>query len=163
MKRKKNGFTLVELLATIIILGIVVGLTVVGTNGAFRNAKARTEDVFVKTLEDALDIYVDSDAKRLNFGTTEVCTINKTHKKGVKVYKASDVTFANVINSDYSPLVESEMVNPANEETKCSLGAAVSIYRDEDFVYYYKVAKSGFNCLLNTDGYISTLPSTCNG
>lgn len=167
MERKKNGFTLVELLATIIILGIVVGLTVVGTNGAFRNAKARTEDVFVKTLEDALDIYVDSDAKRLKFpdeNEEPICTINKTHKKGVKVYKAKDnVTFANVINSDYSPLVESEVVNPANEETKCSLGAAVSIYRDEDFVYYYKVAKSGFNCLLNTDGYISTLPSTCNG
>ena len=169
MERKKNGFTLIELLATIVVLGIVVGIAIVTTGVSMTNAKKKSELVFVKTLEDALDMYIDSDAKELSY-TKQVCTINKTHKNGVKVYKTeSTVKFLDVVNSDYSPLVESEVVNPANKENRCSLNGTVTVYRDEDFVYYYKIAKSSFECLLykeDSNGdeadYITNLPETCN-
>ena len=65
MNRKKNGFTLVELLATLVILGIVVGITMISVGIKYKETKAKTEDIFVKTLEDALDIYVDTDAKSI--------------------------------------------------------------------------------------------------
>ena len=41
----KKGFTLVELLATIVILGIVVGITMYSVNGGFKSAKEKTENV----------------------------------------------------------------------------------------------------------------------
>ena len=172
----KKGFTLVELLATLVILGIVVGITVVSINSIFGNTKKKTEDVFVKTLEDALDIYLDSDARGLNFFNTEVCTIAKRHGN-VKVYKSSDnLILKNIIaskseatndterrlNSTYSPLTESDIVNPANETVKCNLNAPVSIYRDSDYVYYYKINKSDLKCLINS-GTIDSLPSSCAG
>ena len=158
----RKGFTLVELLATIVILGIVVGVTVVSINGIFGNTKKKTEDVFVKTLEDALNIYLDSDAHGLKFSNTEVCIIAKKHGN-VKVYKSSDnLTFNDIINSRYSPLTESDIKNPANETVKCDLGAAVNIYRDGDYVYYYKVEKSNLKCLIDND-IITNLPSSCTG
>lgn len=158
----RKGFTLVELLATIVILGIVVGITVVSINGIFGNTKKKTEGVFVKTLEDALNIYLDSDARGLKFSNTEVCTITKKHGN-IKVYKSSDnLTFNDIINSKYSPLTESDIKNPANETVKCDLGAAVNIYRDGDYVYYYKVEKSNLKCLIDND-IITNLPSSCTG
>lgn len=158
----KKGFTLVELLATLVILGIVIGITILGVNSSFRNAKDKTENVFVGTLEDALDIYLDSDARKLSFSTTKTCTLNKTHGK-VNVYKSDNdipLTFDDIINSSYSPLVEQDLVNPANEEVKCNSNVVVNIYRDDDYVYYYKVSRDDFGCLKN-GGYITNLPSEC--
>ena len=156
----KKGFTLVELLATLVILGIVVGITIVSVTSSFRNAKDKTENVFVGTLEDALDIYLDSDARKLGFSTTKTCTLNKT-RGSVNVYKSTNaLTFKDIINSSYSSLVEQDLVNPANEKVACNSNVSVEIYRDDDYVYYYKVSKDNFGCLKN-GGYITNLPSEC--
>lgn len=163
MIKNRKGFTLIELLATIVVLSIVVGLSVVGVNYAIQNAKNKTEDIFVKSISDALEIYIDTDAKKLNFSSSAICTVNKTHAKGVKVYKSTNaLTFNNVVDSTYVPLVRSELVNPANKDVECNLNNPIEIYRDEDFVYYYKMQKNGFNCLKES-GVISNLPSGCNG
>ena len=164
MKNKMNGFTLVELLATLVILGIVIGITIITVSNSFKNAKTKTEDVFVKTIEDALSIYIDSDARSLSFSSTPVCALNKTHGY-VNVYKATDiVTFDDVVNSSYRPITIDDLVNPANEEVKCDSSVTLNIYRDNDYVYYYKFSKNDFNCLINKDGYITNLPNgdNCN-
>ena len=51
----RRGFTLVELLATLVILGIIMGIVIVSATGGFGNAKDKTEDAFVSTVEDAMD------------------------------------------------------------------------------------------------------------
>lgn len=160
----KKGFTLVELLATLVILGIVVGLTVVGININLRKTKEKTEEVFIGTIKDAIKMYLDSDARKLAYDK-KVCTISKTLNDSVEVYKTnSNVTISTVINSTYSPLLESDLVNPNNEDTKCNLSAEVNIYRDEDYVYYYKLKKGELDCLtMNLDGYITNLPDGCDG
>ena len=151
----RKGFTLTELLATLVVLGIIMGIALVSTMGGFGSAKKRTENVFVSTIEDALDMYLDSDARNLDF-STYVCEISKTNGK-VKLYKGNDITFRNIINSKYSPLMESDLVNPANEKVDCNTNVSVTIYRDEDYVYYYKIRKSDFGCLLDNDRYITNL------
>lgn len=158
----KKGFTLVELLATLVILGIVMGIVLISTTGGFGKAKDKTEDVFIKTIEDALNIYLDSDAKRLSFTNQCANGINKSHKVGVKVFKTT-INFNDVINSTYSPITVREMHNPANkgkDNYQCTNldNVIINIYRDEDFVYYYEVDKSQFNCL-NGEGVITNLPS----
>ena len=157
--RKKNGFTLVELLATLVILGIVMTITIITVSNSYGDAKTKTENVFIKTIEDALSIYLDSNAKELNYSTA-VGDIRKSHGT-VKLYKAGNLTFQNVISSNYSPITASDLVNPANEKV-CTVGALVEIYKDEDYVYYYAVKKSNLGCLNNTSGedgsYITNLP-----
>lgn len=155
----RRGFTLVELLATLVILGIVASIVLISVNGGFNNAKDKTEDVFVKTVKDAMDIYLDSDAKKLNFSKVEVCTLNKTHGKS-KVYKSSDnITLNNIINSEFHPITQDDLVNPVNS-SKCDKNTVVNIYRDEDYVYYYEI-DGDMGCLVNTKS-ISILPEECN-
>ena len=161
-----KGFTLVELLATIVILGILFGITLVLVNGGFGNAKEKTENVFVKTLQDSLDIYVDTDAKRITeWSNVPYCTLAKTHGY-VKVYMATEaLTYNDVIGSSYSPMTMGDLHNPANknkENYECNADGQLLIFRDEDFVYYYKIRKGSFECLnQDPDGYITNLPDDC--
>lgn len=154
----RRGFTLVELLATLVILGIVTSIVVISINGGFNNAKDKTEDVFVKTVKDAMDIYLDSDAKKLKFSETEFCTLNKTHGMSI-VYKSSDnITLNSVIDSEFHPISEEDLVNPVNS-SKCNKDTVVNIYRDDDYVYYYEI-DSDMGCLVNTKS-ISIFPEGC--
>ena len=155
----KKGFTLVELLATLVILAIVMGIVLASGIFNLENAKGKTEDVFIDSIKDAMKIYLDSDAKKLSYNE-EVCSIDKTHKLGVKIYKANDITFDDVINSTYKPMTVSDLVNPNNEDVTCNVYAKVSVYRDEDYVYYYKIEKDDFDCL-KSSGVISNLPEGC--
>ena len=158
----KKGFTLIELLATIMVLGIIAGIVLITTTGGVGRARDKTEAVFIKTISDALDIYLDSDARNLSFTTQCTNSLDKAHKVGVKVYKTT-VTFDQVMNSTYSPISVLDMHNPANkgnDNYQCTNldKVSVSIYRDEDYVYYYAVDKNKFNCL-NTSGTITNLPN----
>lgn len=159
----KKGFTLVELLATLVILGIVTSLTIIGLNINTNNTKKKTEEIFIGTIKDAIKMYLDSDARKLKYDI-EVCTISKALNDSVKVYKTSSVTLDTIINSKYSPLLNEDLVNPNNEDANCNINASVDIYRDEDYVYYYKMKKGELNCLtIDLDGYITNLPEGCNG
>jgi len=178
-----KGFTLIELLATLIVLGIVVGITVVGLNINFGKAKEKTEEVFVDTLKDAIDMYLSSE-----FGSFEMVdpnpkcgnTLSKKHNGAVEVYKyvknyknnkgdgiSSPITFKDLIDNpyfEYKPLVESEFVNPAKNEgdEDCNVDAVINVYRDEDYIYYYSVDKNALKCLKNIggeyDSVITNLP-----
>ena len=159
----KKGFTLVELLATLVILGIVTSLTIIGLNINTNNTKKKTEEIFIGTIKDAIKMYLDSDARKLDYDK-EVCTISKALNDSVKVYKtSSNVTLDTIINSKYSPLLNEDLVNP-NNEANCNINASVDIYRDEDYVYYYKMKKEYLECLtMDLDGYITNLPDGCDG
>lgn len=165
-----KGFTLIELLATLIVLGIVVGITVVGLNIDFGKAKEKTEEVFVDTLKDAIDMYLSSEFGSLEKDNQCGDTLSKKHNSAVRVYKykkndGNSVTFNDLLNNpdfEYKPLVESEFINPANEDVDCNVNAVINVYRDEDYVYYYSVDKSDLGCLKNIggeyDSVITNLP-----
>ena len=153
----RKGFTLIELIATLLILGVVVALSVYSISNIFKNAKDKTEDVFVGTIKDALDVYLSTDAKELGFQNICSNTLNKSHKTGVKVYWET-INISDVINSSMKPIEQHDLVNPANEDIRCADDISIWIFRDEDYVYYYSVNKVDFECLLDDDGVISNLP-----
>ena len=70
------------------------------------------------------------------------------------VYNKSGVArnyliFDDIINSSYHPISERDFVNPGNEDIVCNKNAAITIYRDDDYIYYYSINKSSLNCLKN--------------
>ena len=168
----KKGFTLIELIATIVVLGIVVGITVVGINYNIDNAKKKSENVFIGTLMDAIEMYFDDNGSvsKLNWSANTVGTIDKVKKSNVPVYEASSlISFENIIESKYSPILESDLINPATKKKCTSLNAIIHIYKDADEVYYYYISRSLLvdaddehsSCLLDSDEtYISNLPDT---
>lgn len=142
---KKNGFTLVELLATLVILGIVVGITIVSVNGSLSKAKEGTEKVFIKTLNDAISLYLDYNGNDLVYGNVPgnaSCEVVKS--SGNSLVKYSSINFQNII--DDGILSESDFKNPANETVRCD-ASTINVYRDSDYVYYYSYT---LNCLSNS-------------
>ena len=153
----RKGFTLVELLAVLIILGIIVTIAVFGISKAFSSAKEKSEDAFIGTIKDAMDAYLASDAKNLTFSLECTNTLSKSFGNR-KVYKVT-TTFDKIINSEYKPITQKDLVNPTNKEIRCNIASdiSVNIYKDEDFVYYYSVDKDEFGCLTKS-GIITNLP-----
>ncbi len=157
---KKNGFTMVELLAVLIILGIVVGITILAVNSSSDDAKKKSEEVFISSLKSAVETYLETD------GITELkanefvsnCNIIK---KGVSVETKKYngvVTFQKVIDSSYKPMSEKDFVNPANKEP-CYKDAEIMIYKDADYVSYYKFKLSDLRCFKYHTEEISILPA----
>ncbi len=54
----KKGFTLVELLATIVILSLVMGISIVGILTSLENAKKKTEEEFLNQISVSVDNYI---------------------------------------------------------------------------------------------------------
>ena len=158
----RKGFTVIELIGTLLVLGIVASITIVGVSGIFDNAKEKTEEVFVGTIKDALDMYLASNAKEIKDWIECENTLDKSYKTKVKVYRTS-VNMGKVIATGV--LTEDDFYNPATD-SKCpaegsfdKLGdISVLVYKDEDHVYYYSVNKVDFGCLNDEDGVISNLP-----
>jgi len=161
-----KGFTLMELLVSLVILGIVTAIAIAYMNYNYNSTLSKTEEIFVDTIHDALKLYLDGDAKNLNFPSGSVCTLNKTHGT-VYLHKATEtLTFDNVLSSSYVPLVSDELVNPANKDKsnyRCKSDGSLFIYRDDDYVYYYFIRKDSFRCLNDDAGYITNLPPSCIG
>lgn len=155
----RKGFTLVELLATIIILSIVVGITVVGISINMEKTKKKTEEVFIESIRDAMSVYLSSPDKNLSFSGPRCGTIKKTTTGEVDVYKTT-ITFNDVI-SGYHQLEQSDLINPKDNSTcQQASNIEVNIYRDSDYVYYYKINKADFGCNLDiSESTIDNLPS----
>ena len=57
--KNNNGFTLVELLAVIVVLGVVLTIVIRSVMVSMEDAKKEIEKVFVSKLEDAIEQYID--------------------------------------------------------------------------------------------------------
>ena len=81
-KINKKGFTLVELLGTIVIIGIVSGLAISGVTRMINNAKKETSESQKKTIKMAAESYFQSNVKKLpkvigSFSTVSAKELNE--------------------------------------------------------------------------------------
>ena len=156
----RKGFTIIELLAVLIILSIVVGISVVTISISLDNAKEKTEEVFIKNMKSAIEAYLENRVvageTAITFSTTKYCTIAK-RTYNVSAYKnTSTVKFSDIINGSMSSF---DFVNPVNKDVTCNDQATINIFKDEDQVYYYSFNLSNLSCMkYRTSGTISTLP-----
>lgn len=149
----KKGFTLVELLAVLVVLSLVVGISATSISSVMKKSKEKSTETFIETIKDAMDIYLSGNEKR-EFNYIK-CSNNPEY------YEATgSITFNNVINSTYKPINKNALINPANDE-KCDSNAKVKIYRNENYSYFYKISGSDLKCGITSN--ISSLPEgfTC--
>lgn len=156
----RKGFTLVELLAVIVILGLIMGIASVGVVSAIRSSRLNSEKVFVRKLENAIDDYLDLK------GSTLIANgdsgVFKKSGKDVSYQKMASISFSDLENEGILKL--DEAINPGNKK-KCfdEKDPTIDVYKDGDYVYYYYVDLSGENtsCEIHEEnGVIHNLPDS---
>ena len=68
---KKKGFTLVELLAVIVILAVIMVVTIPTVIGSMSKAKEKSEEVFVASLERSLNKFIENELQYKDYNFDE--------------------------------------------------------------------------------------------
>lgn len=146
-----KGFTLVELLATIVILGLVMGIASYGVISAINTSKDKSEAAFVKRLCGVIDSYLAENGDNLNGD------IRKVLSDGREVIKVGTIDLTELVKAKL--VNESDLVNPKNKQSCYDASLSITVYRSDDWVYYYNFDFSGV-CGISA---VSTLPSEISG
>ena len=179
-----KGFTLVEMLAVVVILGIILGIATTSVLSAIETSKEESEKVFVDKIETAVESYINlkgmgmvrksggsiysfdkckkfKDDKADSEECAEDATIGSSafELEGFdleEITKDSVDEYGNVVGTKF--VDEEAMVNPRNKE-KClknSGNPVVRVFKDEDMVYYYYVDLSSLDCDIAPENQIIT-------
>ena len=168
-----KGFTLVELLATVVVLGLVMGITAHSVLGIIEKSKDKSEKIFVDKLENSIDAYISdartknqlqiaTDSRNIKYQKCKLYEVNGTCINGgsyestaytMKSFPLSKISDSNLIQNK-------DIINPKNKK-ECDLNNVnVDLYRDSDMVYYYYADLSKLNCDVNKKYQIITnIPS----
>ena len=174
----KKGFTLVELIATIVLMSLVLGIGGYSVVGIINNAKNKNEEIFVKKISVAIDEYislygssfVDNDVYQeytIYKCKYSSCNDNEESKREVFV----DEIYAPELENGFklSVLLEenlfsdNKLINPVNKLNCLEDGKdpIIRVFKDSDYVYYYYVdlREGNTSCDISSEnGIISTLP-----
>lgn len=154
----RKGFTMIELLAVIVVLGIVLIITFPNISDIFKGSKLKSEEAFMDRISQSIDSYVTLNSSNITFekqdGTFKKVLGTKEQPVDVDVYKGT-ITMNTIISSNI--ITEKDYKNPGNENVECNVNAEIEVYRDSDYVYCHKIKKDSLGCL--TDEYKNTIDS----
>ena len=96
----RKGFTMIELLAVIVVLGIVLVITFPNMTDVFKSSKLKSEEAFVERISQSIDSYVTLNSSYIDFfeyGTAQKYYGGSDHS--VNVYKGT-ITMNTIISSN---------------------------------------------------------------
>ena len=141
----QKGFTLVELLATVVILSVVMGIASYGVISIINTSRKNTEKVFVDRIAGYIDEYLALKSSGFKFDSVGYCVNNDCSNEAYRVVSDSFISLNDLVDSG---IVDADkMINPVNKKNCLSDGKnpSIFIYCDSRFVYYYYVDLSGSN------------------
>lgn len=153
-KLNHKGFTLVELLATIAILGLIGSVTFVAITKYYEISKQKSEEAFEKQLKGYVDDYLALYGSKLKYGVASSYgnngTVQKCYLDGTET-KCSDTVLSKAeINPTFQDvnekIINEEIFNPATN-VKCDNNLTINVYRDSDFVYCFTIKPNGSSCI----------------
>ena len=142
-----KGFTLVELLATVIILSLITGIGIVSYTSYLKNTKSKTEEVFKNNVSDYIDAFISANTNKL---TDDTLVGNNVY---TQKYDDHSITFQDIIDDNI--IIPGDLMNSANKKT-CSINTNITIYRDNNYVYCYIVE---LDCLDSSDNRLTNCSS----
>jgi len=175
IKFDNKGFTLVEMLAVVVILSIVIGVATNGVISYINTSKEKSEKVFTNKLSRLIDEYLDLYGPKLQttgeaYEFMKARTSSRNSEYKVEAYQLispiseSDPTTSIHINDLVkAKIIDAEsLINPKNKKRcfNAEKNPEIKVYKDNEYVYYYYVDLSGSNTaceISNTNSLISTM------
>ena len=121
----KKGFTLVELLAVLVLISLLMGLAIPGINRISNNMKKKSYNQKIKLIESAAELWGQDNKTRLQADTDCSSEISKCKK----------ITIADLIKENYldSDNNSGKYANPKND--KDMKDCIVFVYKQNKRVY----------------------------
>lgn len=149
-----KGFTLVELLATIAILGILSTVTIVSVTKYYEKSQENAVSAFEKNIVTTLESYVSMYGSKLFCSTcrNQSRTVQKCYYSGTElkcedtILKKSSVQFKELY---YKNITSDDLINPSTK-VKCDDTDEITIYRDSDYVYCFIIEENNCSNKINT-------------
>ena len=154
-----KGFTLIEVLAVVVILSLLVLLVGRGVSGAIEASRLRSEDVFVDKIASLIDDYLDyvtlNSGSFIEDDSSDVIVFDKCYDYNglgecrsdssvsvkanlMKKDDGSSITLRDLV--DTGLISEDDLVNPRVNERCSNLdNTEIYLFKDSDYVYYYFV------------------------
>lgn len=164
-KLSNKGFTLVELLATIVILGILSGVTIVSVTSYYKKSQEKAETAFIKQLENYIEDYISQYGSKLKIDTINGENKNKCYIKieeNTQEEVCNTITLYPIINDPNitdinNNITNKDLINPATKEKCTDDNVKIEIFKDTDYVYCFTIEAS------NQPSCISDKIDTCAG
>ena len=169
-----KGFTLVEMLSVVVILGIVMGIATNGVLSYIETSKKKSEKIFVDKIENAVKSYISLNGSGISNKTgkspiaftkckrviSDGSSCNNNDKVNSTAYALNGFELSMITDrANGANLVRKDsMVNPKNKE-KCFVGTddpGVRLFKDSEKVYYYYVDLSELSCDISDENKIIT-------
>ena len=165
-----KGFTMIELLATIVIISVITGFATYGVINTIKTSRLKSEKVFVGKLEDAIQSYLSyygKDLQKKESGLEgKITKCKRTSEssecvnKEVNIRELESINFNKITTQNIRTISKEDIINPKTKQN-CLLedkDPTIRIFKDEDFVYYYYVDLSGDNtsCDITKENSITT-------
>ncbi len=148
----RKGFTLVEVLATIVIISILGVVAYAGVTNYIKTSKEKAEDKFLDEIKSEIDSYISLNSADFKKVGDTISFEKQVVKKGgtsetnqAEVKKSAiawqvrkngkNLTFDDLINN----LKMTDKFQNPNTGEICSNNIEIEIYKDSDYVYYYCV------------------------
>lgn len=156
----KKGFTLIEVLMVISILGVILAIAIPSGYNYYETSKNKTEQIFIGKLNRIVDDYITLKASSFTLDKTNSWDVKKcsiadesdADCKVVKAYKVTDeVKFDNIIEEQL--ISESDFISPKTN-IKCDKDSLIEIYQDEDLVNYFRYNLDCVSDDNKTNGYV---------
>ena len=124
----RKGFTLVEMLAVVVILSVVMGIASYGVLHVIDSSKKKTEEVFIDRFSGLIEDYILLNKSKISKSLNSDCsTISDFDMVGD--FKLIDgIEFKQLIN----PKNKKQCFDNEKNPTVC-------VYRNNEYVYYYYV------------------------
>ena len=165
-----KGFTLVELLAVIVILAALGGIATYGVISAINASKNRAEDAFLEEISKSIDSYIalnSGNFKKTNTsykfektvasggGTVNSYFVGKDATAYLMSFNGGTFTLKTILDAG---LIDSDSFKNPKSKLVCNKNTNINVYMDNDFVYYYYVDFSTAGCEVTEGKVINTLP-----
>lgn len=137
MKRRLLGFTIIELLIVIVIIGILATVTIVAYNGAQARGRDTRRQTDVANLIKAMELYYSETGSYPTPASTDVSVTGATW--GTQWYASSATSWTNAFGTalQSQKAIDTMPVDPKNN--------AGAVFSANNYQYAYTTSKSGTN------------------